>query len=72
MYLPDSVQKTLRSIGKITENEVVKKEGDLFIAINVLNQSSRILIEEVSLIESLTTDLKSNNKTTSLKIHKIK
>lgn len=63
MYLPDSVQKTLRNIGKITKNEVVKKEGDLFIAINVLNQSSRILIEEVSLIESLTTDFKHNNKT---------
>ncbi len=63
MYLPDSVQKTLRRIGKITENEVVKKEGDLFIAINVLNQSSRILIEEVNLIESLTTDLKQNNRT---------
>lgn len=63
MYLPDSVQKTLRRIGKITENEVVKKEGDLFIAINVLNQSSRILVEEVNLIESLTTDLKQNNKT---------
>ena len=51
MYLPDSVQKTLRKIGKITEHEVVKKEGDLFIAVNVLSQSSRILIEEVSLIE---------------------
>lgn len=63
MYLPDSVQKTLRNIGKITKNEVVKKEGDLFIAVNVLNQSSRILIEEVSLIESLTTDFKHNNKT---------
>ena len=63
MYLPDSVQKTLRRIGKITENEVVKKEGDLFIAINVLNQSSRILVEEVNLIESLTTDLKQNNRT---------
>ena len=63
MYLPDSVQKTLSRIGKITENEVVKKEGDLFIAINVLNQSSRILVEEVNLIESLTTDLKQNNKT---------
>ena len=63
MYLLDSVQKTLRRIGKITENEVVKKEGDLFIAINVLNQSSRILIEEVNLIESLTTDLKQNNRT---------
>ena len=63
MYLPDSVQKTLRRIGKITENEVVKKEGDLYIAVNVLNQSSRILIEEVNLIESLTTDLKQNNRT---------
>lgn len=62
MYLADSVQKTLREIGKISKHEVVKKEGDLFIAVNVLNHSSRILVEEVSLIESLTTDLKQNNR----------
>ena len=63
MYLPDNIQKTLRNIGKITENEVVKKEGDLFIAINVLNQNSRILVEEVNLIESLTTDAQNIKKT---------
>tara|TARA_R110001583_G_scaffold62224_3_gene183269 strand:- start:2897 stop:3100 length:204 start_codon:yes stop_codon:yes gene_type:complete len=62
MYLPDSIQKTLRDIGKISKNEVVKKEGDLFIAINVLNQSSRILTEEINLIESLTTDIKRDTK----------
>lgn len=67
MYLPDTIQKTLRRIGKISEHEVVKKEGDLFIAINVLNQNSRILTEEINLIESLTTDATNSGKKTILK-----
>ena len=53
MYLADDVQKTLRELGKISKNEVVKREGDIYVAVNVLNNSSRILVEEVSLIESL-------------------
>lgn len=54
MYLSDDVQKTLRELGKITEKEVVKKQGDLYIAINVLTSESRILLHEAQLIESLT------------------
>jgi len=53
MYLPDNIQKTLRELGKLTQHEVVKKEGDIYIAINVLNNKSRILMSEISLIESL-------------------
>ena len=53
MYLTDNIQKTLRDLGKITNNEVVKKEGDIYIAINVLNNESRILVSEVAIIESL-------------------
>ena len=53
MYLPDNIQKTLRELGKLTQHEVVKKEGDIYVAINVLNNKSRILISEISLIESL-------------------
>ena len=53
MYLIDDIQKTLRELGKITEQEVVKKEGDLYVAVNVLTGNSRMLMSEISLIESL-------------------
>ena len=52
-YLPDQVQRELRSLGKITESEAVLKEGDIFVAINVVNQSRRILALDVGLVESL-------------------
>tara|TARA_Y100001970_G_C13560996_1_gene521504 strand:+ start:84 stop:302 length:219 start_codon:yes stop_codon:yes gene_type:complete len=52
-YLPDQVQRELRSLGKITESEAVLKEGDIFVAINVVNQSRRILTLDVGLVESL-------------------
>ena len=53
MYLSDEIQKTLRSLGKISINEVVKKVGDIFVAINVENTQSRILTNEANLIHSL-------------------
>ena len=62
MYLPDNIQKTLRELGKITESEVVKKEGDIYVAINVLNNESRILLAEVSLIESLSSNRINTNR----------
>lgn len=64
MYLSDDVQKTLRELGKITEKEVVKKQGDIYLAINVLTSESRILLNEVQLIESLSrnTGIQNNKK----------
>ena len=56
MYLSDEVQKTLRSLGKISEKEVVKKEGDIYVAFNVLTSESRILASDHQLIESLTSN----------------
>ncbi len=53
MYLSDNVQLALRELGKITEKEVVKKQGDIYVAVNVLTNESRILQNENSLIESL-------------------
>ena len=53
MYLPDEIQSTLRNLNKITENEVVQKQGDIYVAINVLTSERRILLNEQSLIESL-------------------
>ena len=46
MFLSDSVQQELRRARKINENEVLKKEGDLFVAINVVNQQRRIITIE--------------------------
>ena len=62
MYLPDDIQKTLRDLGKITKDEVVKKEGDIYVAVNVLNNGSRILVEEISLIESLSGNITVNKR----------
>ena len=53
MVLNDNVQKTLRDLNKITEQEIVKKEGDLYVAINVLTGGSRIMQNEEMLIEAL-------------------
>jgi hypothetical protein len=54
MYLPDNIQKTLRDLGKISEQEVVKKEGDIYVAFNVITNEGRILSSDHHLIESLT------------------
>ena len=52
MFLPDNIQRELRILQKINENEVVKKEGDIYIAIDVVTSNTRIL-QENNLIESL-------------------
>jgi len=51
MYLSDKVQNHLRNLNHITSNEVVEKNGDLFIAINVLTSERRVLSIDKSLIE---------------------
>lgn len=53
MYLDDNVQQALRQINKIAVNEVLKKEGDLFVAVNVETQQRRIVQIDQSLVESL-------------------
>ena len=55
MYLSDNIQKTLRELGKISDVEVVKKEGYIYVAFNVMTNESRILTSDHRLIESLTT-----------------
>lgn len=61
MYLEDEIQITLRELNKIDQQEVVKKQGDLYIAVNVLTGKSRILTGESRLIESLITTKRKNN-----------
>ena len=62
MYLLDDVQQALRNLGKISKQEVVKKEGDLYIAVNVITNESRILSEENQLIESISGNQKVTQK----------
>ena len=53
MYLDDNVQQALRQMDKIATNEVLKKEGDLFVAVNVETQQRRIIQIDHSLVENL-------------------
>ena len=53
MFLDDNVQQALRQMKKIAVNEVLKKEGDLFVAINVETQQRRIVQIDHSLVESI-------------------
>ena len=53
MYISDEAQRQLRQMGKLMQNEVLKKEGDLFIAINVQSQQRRIVNIDSGLVESL-------------------
>ena len=49
-YLGDNLQKRLRNLNIISENEVVGKQGDLFVAVNVLTQEKRNIVVDSSLL----------------------
>ena len=51
MYLPDEIQKILRAKKIISENEVVLKEADLYIALDVITQNKRTVSFEKNIIE---------------------
>lgn len=56
MYLDEHIQKKLRAQKIITENEVLTQEGDLFVAVNVLNQDRRIVkLSDPMILENDTT-----------------
>ena len=40
-YLNEEIQKNLRNRGIITESEVVEKQGDLYVAVNVVTGERR-------------------------------
>ena len=54
MFLSDEVQKTLRSMQKIGQDEVLLKERDLFIVLNVITKHRRIIDIDKTLLETLT------------------
>jgi DNA-binding protein YbaB len=51
MYADNRLQEMLRAQGIIAENEVVSKEGDLYVAVNVINNSRRIVNIDKTLLE---------------------
>ena len=53
MYLKDEVQSELRKLGKISKDEVILKEGDLYIVLNVLTKDRRIVNMDSTLVEVL-------------------
>ncbi len=53
MTLPDNHQQQLRAQGILKENEVMAKEGDLYVATNVLTGAKRIVSIPQSLLENL-------------------
>ncbi len=59
MQLNDNIQQKLRSLGKINFNEILLKEGDLLVAVNVITQQRRIIEKDRELLEAL--NIKSNN-----------
>jgi|TARA_R110000765_G_scaffold238555_1_gene341253 hypothetical protein len=55
MYLSENVQKNLRLSGVISENEAVIQEGDLYVAVNVVNNERRIISIDTQLLENKST-----------------
>lgn len=52
MYLEKNLQDLLRAQGVISTNEAVLCEGDLYVAVNVLDNSRRIVQLDRTLLES--------------------
>ena len=52
MYLSEDTQTSLRERGVIEKNEVVLREGDLFIAVNVLTNNRRIIQLDKKILEN--------------------
>ena len=52
MYLEDTYQERLRQAGIIGPDEVVMREGDLFVAVNVVENKRRIITLDQKILES--------------------
>ena len=61
-YLNDMSQKFLRENQIITSVETAAKEGDLYIAVNVVNQSRRILKLSNRMIDLIMINEGNNNQ----------
>tara|TARA_A100001515_G_C4446949_1_gene168899 strand:- start:77 stop:283 length:207 start_codon:yes stop_codon:yes gene_type:complete len=67
MYYNDTVQKKLRATGLISNDEVLLKEGDLFIALNVVSQQRRIVPSNATLLETINLKTESSGNKQLLK-----
>jgi len=43
MKYPDNIQQALRNAGRLSEQEILAKEGDLLVAINVIDNTRRVV-----------------------------
>lgn len=60
--ITDSIQKNLRERGILTDSEVLKKEGDLYYALNILTQERRIIQNSQVIKEILTSSSRHGGK----------
>ena len=65
--ITDQIQKSLRDRGVITENEVLKKEGDLYFALNVITQERRLIQSSHVMNEILTASSRQDGRKKILK-----
>ena len=61
-YLNENIQKALRAAGSISLNEVVAKQGDLFIAVNVISGDKRVIQIDKNVVETIQTNCANNKK----------
>ena len=52
MSLSDQIQQMLRNFGKIQNEEILVKEGDLLVAVNVVSKERRI-VERDHIVENI-------------------
>jgi hypothetical protein len=62
MYLEEAIQKKLRALGKISNSEVLMREGDLFVVLNVVTQQRRIIPSDDSILEAISLKTESSRK----------
>jgi len=62
MYLEDSIQQKLRRMGKIKNDEIILKEGDLYVVENVVSKERRIVNGDNSLLEAINTNIKESKR----------
>ena len=65
--ITDKVQQSLRNRGIIENTEVLKKEGDLYFAFNVLTQERRLIQSSQVLTEILTASKRHDGRRKVLK-----
>ena len=66
MSLSDQIQQMLRNFGKIQNEEILIKEGDLLVAVNVVSKERRV-VERDNIVENILNTSASINERRVLK-----